>query len=69
MTTKKQSGNTTSNYLISMDRNDMSKGNNFIGKLRSNWMGTEYVVYDNGCKPGKQESDEGVRRTLVSLYY
>lgn len=41
MGAKKKSGNTTSNYLISVDKNDLeTKGNGYVGKLRSNWMGT-----------------------------
>ncbi|KAK1318140.1 Tubby-like F-box protein 3 [Acorus calamus] len=34
-------------YLISLDANDMSKGSNtYIGKLRSNFLGTKFTVYD-----------------------
>lgn len=41
MSSKKRSGNTTSNYLITLDKNEMSKeGDSYFGKLRSNWVGT-----------------------------
>ena len=54
MAAKKRSGNTTSNYLISSDRNNLeTKGDNYIGKLRSNWMGTEFVGYDSGYNPDR----------------
>jgi len=40
MTAKKRSGK-TSNYLISMDQNDINRSSrNYIGKLRSNFQGT-----------------------------
>ncbi|CAO2632883.1 Tubby-related protein 2 [Lemmus lemmus] len=42
----------TSNYLISLDPKDMSRnGNNFIGKVRSNFLGTKYTIFDNGVNP------------------
>ncbi len=41
MTAKKRENNTTSNYVISMDAADLDrKGDNFVGKLRSNFVGT-----------------------------
>jgi len=45
MSAKKRSGNKSSNYLISTDKNTFDKNrNSFIGKLRSNFIGTEYNV-------------------------
>ncbi|KAH0504763.1 Tubby-related protein 2 [Microtus ochrogaster] len=42
----------TSNYLISLDPKDMSRnGNNFVGKVRSNVLGTKYTIFDNGVNP------------------
>jgi hypothetical protein len=39
----------TSKYLISTDPTDLSqKGDCYIGKLRSNLMGTKFTVYDHG---------------------
>ncbi|MQM19245.1 hypothetical protein Taro_052246 [Colocasia esculenta] len=38
---------TCTDYIISLDANDMSKGSNsYIGKLRSNFLGTKFVAYD-----------------------
>ncbi|ETW06731.1 hypothetical protein H310_02898 [Aphanomyces invadans] len=53
LTAKKRPNNRTSNYLISMQRGDLSRkgSDNFLGKLRSNFIGTEFVVYDNGVNP------------------
>jgi tubby-related protein 1 len=51
MTSKKRKKN-TSNYLISIKRNDHNKGSdNIIGKLRSNFLGTEYQIFDDGKNP------------------
>ena len=65
---KKRSQNTTSNYLISTDQNDMSrKSSNFIGKLRSNFLGTEFIVYDNGMNPSSGDSSSGTTRVREEL--
>lgn len=53
MSAKKRACNNTSNYIISLSREDLEKGNNFIGKVRSNFMGTEFVLYDHGENPEK----------------
>ncbi|XXG54231.1 hypothetical protein AAC387_Pa03g2171 [Persea americana] len=38
---------TCTDYIISLDAADMSKGSNtYIGKLRSNFLGTKFTVYD-----------------------
>ncbi|XP_042376216.1 tubby-like F-box protein 6 isoform X2 [Zingiber officinale] len=38
---------TCTDYLISLDAFDMSKGSRtYIGKLRSNFLGTKFIVYD-----------------------
>ncbi|RHY04667.1 hypothetical protein DYB28_003970 [Aphanomyces astaci] len=53
LTAKKRPNNRTSNYLISMQRGDLSRkgSENFLGKLRANFIGTEFVIYDNGLNP------------------
>ena len=53
MTSKKRAfASKTSSYLISMSRNDHDKrSENVLGKLRSNFLGTEYVIYDGGKNP------------------
>lgn len=49
---KKRSGNTTSNYVISIDEDKMEKANaGYLGKVRSNFLGTEFIIYDTGCNP------------------
>eukprot|EP00984_Skeletonema_dohrnii_P000787 scaffold236_cov117-Skeletonema_dohrnii-CCMP3373.AAC.1 len=52
MTAKKRAANKTSNYLISMGRNDHDKDSkNILGKLRGNFIDTEYILYDHGKNP------------------
>jgi tubby-related protein 1 len=52
MAAKKRGSNATSNYLISMDRYTLNKeAASFIGKLRANFVGTEFIAYDDGQSP------------------
>ncbi|NXG69431.1 TULP3 protein, partial [Baryphthengus martii] len=54
---RKRKKSKTSNYLISVDPTDLSReGESFIGKLRSNLMGTKFTVYDHGVRPAKTQS-------------
>jgi tubby-related protein 1 len=59
MTSKKRTGSKTSNYLISMGRNDHDKdSNNILGKLRGNFQSTEYIIYDHGKNPNSSIDDD-----------
>ena len=65
---KKRTGQRTSNYVISDDRRDLSRhGEHFRGKVRSNWLGTEFIAYDNGVAPGDKEA--GPRRAELALIH
>ncbi|OCT91810.1 hypothetical protein XELAEV_18014866mg, partial [Xenopus laevis] len=68
---RKRKKSKTSNYLISIDATDLSRGGeNFIGKLRSNLMGTKFTVFDNGASPDKANSDwSNVRQELAAIAY
>lgn len=45
MAARKRPNNKTSNYLISMSENDLNReSKNYLGKLRSNFVGTEFQV-------------------------
>ncbi|XP_077428817.1 tubby-related protein 1-like isoform X3 [Vanacampus margaritifer] len=61
----------TSNYLISIDATDLSRGgNNFVGKLRSNLMGTKFTVFDNALNPEKALPDmSNARQELAAIIY
>jgi hypothetical protein len=68
---KKRPNNKTSNYLISMSESDLKKNSAFyIGKLRSNFLGTEYCIYDNGLNPKKKKTrPEQHREQLGAVLY
>ncbi|TNV83759.1 hypothetical protein FGO68_gene12469 [Halteria grandinella] len=62
LTGKKRSGNTTSNYMITLDQDKMKKGTKgYLGKLRSNFLGTEFYLYDDGDNPKKAKNFDNVR--------
>ncbi len=66
---KKRGKNRTSNYLMSMDKNDMNKDSkSYIGKVRANFVGTEFVVYDDGVKPSEGSGD-AVRQEVATVFY
>ncbi|XP_043101162.1 tubby protein homolog isoform X4 [Puntigrus tetrazona] len=70
---RKRKKSKTSNYLISIDPTDLSRGGeSFIGKLRSNLMGTKFTVYDSGVNPVKSTSslEAGtLRQELAAICY
>ncbi|MEQ2300537.1 hypothetical protein AMECASPLE_026685 [Ameca splendens] len=63
----------TSNYLISTDPTNLSRDtNSYIGKLRSNVLGTKFTVYDGGENPEKKpfiKESESVRQELAAICY
>ncbi|XP_010715531.1 tubby-related protein 3 isoform X2 [Meleagris gallopavo] len=70
---RKRKKSKTSNYVISVDPTDLSReGESFIGKLRSNLMGTKFTVYDHGVSPIKaqgQVEKAHTRQELAAIYY
>merc|ERR1719482_2012483 len=68
---RKRKKNKSSNYLISLDKDDLNRhSGNFFGKLRSNFIGTEFSLYDKGVNPEKDSSDEEhVRQELGTILY
>lgn len=74
MCSKKRPNNKTSNYLISKKENDLARDSpNYLGKLRSNFVGTEFQVFDNGTSPDDEDKDGGesseTRRELGAITY
>ncbi|MBN3315513.1 TUB protein, partial [Atractosteus spatula] len=63
----------TSNYLISTDPTDLSRDtDSYIGKLRSNVLGTRFTVYDQGENPEKKpfvRETETLRQELAAICY
>ena len=53
---RKRKKSATSNYLMTTDPTDLSRGgDSFVGKLRSNVMGTQFTIFDSG-EPLKSRS-------------
>jgi tubby-related protein 1 len=70
MTGKKRGGNKTSNYLISMDKQQLEKNSPFyLGKVRSNFLGTEFYIYDKGENPEECKDLKMVRKELAAVIY
>eukprot|EP00043_Microstomoeca_roanoka_P006144 m.60566 g.60566 ORF g.60566 m.60566 type:complete len:408 (+) comp13294_c0_seq1:393-1616(+) len=64
----------TSYYIISTDPADLHRESGaFAAKLRANFVGTHYTLYDNGVNPSKRSSPENagrpVREELAAAAY
>ena len=70
---RKRKKSKSSNYLISVDATDLSrKGENFIGKVRANFVGTSFTVFDNGLNPSARQTlpdRSNVRQELAAAAY
>lgn len=70
---RKRKKSATSNYLISTDPTDLSRtAESFIGKLRSNLLGTQFTVYDSGVAPRRNDGrgdGPSVRQELSAVIY
>jgi len=61
LSARKRKKSKSSNYIISLDEDDLARqSGNFFGKLRSNFVGTEFTIFDKGVKPGESASDGGL---------
>lgn len=77
MTAQKQKQNKTSNYAISMSRSALGKdAEGYLGKLRSDFMGLEFVAYGPGLNPTKCDKNMSpahaiqlARQELVAVQY
>lgn len=59
LASRKRKKNKASNYLISLDKDDLSRNSgNYFGKLRANFIGTEFMLYDKGANPEKLEQEQ-----------
>lgn len=71
---RKRMNNKSSNYLISLDKDDLARqSGKFFGKLRSNFIGTEFVLYDKGVNPEKvgkmNQPHAELRQELACILY
>lgn len=70
LTGKKRSGNKTSNYMISMDQEKVGKkGSGYLGKVRSNFLGTEFCIFDTGENPEKAKTPDQIRKQHGVIQY
>jgi tubby-related protein 1 len=70
MCSKKRPNNKTSNYLISMGEGDLKRNSkNYIGKLRANFAGTEFQVFDSGANPSLIDTGSSERCELGAVVY
>ncbi|XP_019513699.1 PREDICTED: tubby-related protein 2, partial [Hipposideros armiger] len=70
---RKRKRSKTSNYLISLDPTDLSRnGDNIVGKVRSNVLGTKFTIFDSGTNPKRKNSIPGsawIRKELGAVCY
>lgn len=70
MTGKKRGMKLKSNYHISIERENIKKGDaNVVGKLRSNFLGTEFGAFDNGKNPGSTQNFTEIRCEIARIAY
>lgn len=69
LSARKRKKNKSSNYLMSLDRDDLSRrSNNYFGKLRSNFVGTEFIIYNNGGSPTDKDLTS-IRHEMGAILY
>lgn len=70
---RKRKRSRNSNYLVSIDPTDLSRGGeNYVGKVRSNFVGTSFTIYDDGANPLKRKARSSVsqiREELAAVHY
>eukprot|EP00051_Salpingoeca_urceolata_P005778 m.77062 g.77062 ORF g.77062 m.77062 type:complete len:425 (+) comp14535_c0_seq3:79-1353(+) len=70
---RKRKKSASSNYLISTNPQDLHReSESFVAKLRSNFVGTHFTVFDNGVNPSKaasQQDRDHPRQELAAVIY
>jgi hypothetical protein len=75
MSARKRKKSKSSNYILSTGHITTKKKFNVIGKVRSNFLGTAFTVYDAGFNPFKEKDDNevsggnNVRREFAAVTY
>lgn len=65
---KKRSGNKTSNYLICYGKENLSvKSSKYFGKVRSNFSGHNFIIYDTGRNPKKRGTNINTARQELAV--
>ena len=62
--------NQTSNYMITIEQKKFEKDSNgYLGKVRSNFLGTEFCLFDSKENPKKTAPNEEPRQQLGVVQY
>ena len=61
MSSQKRSGTRTSSYLLSMEPEPARDSGLAVGKVRANWSGAIYTVFDWGMAPEDAVTDASLR--------
>lgn len=71
MGARKRKKTRTASYVLSLSQAELGRtDDSYIGKLRANFAGTEFAIYDEGDSPDKDDVvDEDVRSELGSVCY
>lgn len=69
MAARKRPKNTTPNYIITMNQDNFEKDDNYLGKLRSNFFGTEFILYDTGLNPKDSDDSKNWRCHFAAIEY
>lgn len=68
MSSRKRGGKVSSNYIISTHKDDLArKSQHFLGKLRSNFFGTVFHVYDSGYNVKRAASSTSGQQPRLEL--
>ena len=55
--------NATSNYMITIEQKKFEKeSNGYLGKVRSNFLGTEFCIFDSKENPKKVKNRDDARQ-------
>lgn len=69
MAARKRPNNSTPNYILTLNKDSFEKDSNYLGKLRSNFFGTEFVQYDTGKNPKDTDNSRDWRSQLCAIEY
>lgn len=69
MAARKRPKNSTPNYIITLSSDTFEKDSNYLGKLRSNFFGTEFNLFDTGVNPKNTEKSNEWRSHLAGVDY
>lgn len=63
-------GNKSSNYSITLSATNFDRGTpEYVGKLRANFVGTQFTLFDDGVNPRQARHGEPVRKELCHIEY